>query len=108
MASSGIFGGEPGVVRASPYGCWMKMFSMPVAATYRLPCSAAMLMRGELFDDLEQLALAAGHVQVGDVLAVHDDPRHRGDLQAAIEEVGALQLRLHREGRERLLELLGA
>ena len=50
IASSGIFGGEPGVVRASPCGCWKKMFSMPWDAARRR-WSAAVLMRGELFDD---------------------------------------------------------
>jgi hypothetical protein len=33
MASSGIFGGEPGVTRARPCGCCLKMFSMPRDAT---------------------------------------------------------------------------
>ena len=40
----GIFGGEPGVVRASPCGCWKKMFSMPWDAARRArqpPCSCA-------------------------------------------------------------------
>src|SRR6185295_10599724 len=65
-------------------------------------------MRGELLDELEQLRLTAGLSLIGEVFAVDGHLRHGVDPEAPVEEIRALQLRLHCEGGERFLEIVRA